>query len=127
MSESTSRGSSGAPRAINDAKIRAVAAEVSAIVFCLKAKAKDLHRAFDSLHDEIYLADPERDREFDRFLLAVAHTNNALTTLLELEERAKAMQRFGLSDLATASAPVQRQSFVPDAMIPPALEICRPA
>ena len=96
MSESTPRGSSGAPRAINDAKIRAVAAEVECIVICLKAKAKDLHCAFDSLHDEIYLADPERDREFDRFLLAVAHTNNALNTLLELEERAKVMQQFGL-------------------------------
>ncbi len=106
---------------LDTAKIRTVAHEVSVVVYCLKEKAKDLHHCFDNLHDEIYLADPAKDREFDRFLLAIAHVNNALRTLGELEERARAMQRFGLLSpdaLRSVQASVPASAAVRQSLVP---------
>ncbi len=100
-------------RTLDTAKIRAVAAEVEDIISAIQIKGKALQACYDRLHDEMYLADPEKDKSFDKFLLELARAKLALENLWNARYQAKVMQSYGLTIGVPAESTPQRQSLLP--------------
>ena len=81
---------------MNDANIRVQADIVGATLQRIAAETSELRVAYDKLYEELEYADPRRDRQFERFMLAFTRGLNDLQSnrVTELASAAKEMCSF---------------------------------
>lgn len=90
----------GAPRAIDDAKVRTEAFCIQTTVTLILGLLTELEERLRSLDEEIEFADPIKDREFEQFVLKLSRVILTHHTLNALWMSATAMQKFGLPTVA---------------------------
>jgi len=106
------RETCGAPRAIDDAQIRATAAQIEISLEAISYYATDLKSKLEVLHKELEFADPVKDRMFEKFLYKLVRFTLPFQSLGELKELAKAIQEFGLPNAAEVREIIRQQKSV---------------
>lgn len=79
---------------INDAQIRAEAAEIEIIAKQIQSLAGNLRNSFNALHPNLQFAHPTKDVALDRFMLTLARVKMLCDALPALEFQARAMREF---------------------------------
>jgi len=94
---------------MNDSKIRVQAALIQNTMFNIAAYTSELRQSYSKLYDELDSADPQRDRPFEQFMLAVARALNDLQSarVTALASIAKEMRSFSAQSEVGRAVPVE--------------------
>lgn len=81
---------------MNDSTVRIHAGLIKENVIKIAAITSEIKRSFDILYPELGTADPQHDRDFERFMLSATRALNALTSdsVVDLARSAQHMEGF---------------------------------